>query len=338
MKAVVCRNYGSPDVLRIEEIAKPTPKDDEVLIRILAATVTAGDWRVRSLTLPTGFGLIARLVLGVFGPRQPILGSELAGVVESIGNSVTQFKIGDAVFAFTGARLGCHVEYKCMPESGAVALKPANLSFELAAALSSGGTTALHFLRRGKLKSGETILINGASGGVGTAAVQLAKHFGANVSGVCSTANVDLVKSLGADHVIDYTQVDFAKNGHCYDLIMDTAGTAPFSRSKGSLKQGGRLLRVLGGLFDMLLIPWVWMTSSKRILAGPASFGAADLRFLAGLAAAGEFTPVVDRTFPFEQIADAHRYVDTGRKKGNVIITLNRNHHAEPGATADGGT
>lgn len=322
MKAVVYRSYGSPDVLRIEEMPKPTPKDDELLIRIKAATVTAGDWRVRSLTMPTGFGLIARLVLGVFGPRQPILGSELAGVVEAIGKCVTRFKVGDAVFAFTGARLGCHVEYKCVKERGAVALKPANLSFDSAAALSSGGTTALHFLRRGKLRSGETVLVNGASGGVGTAAVQLAKHFGAFVTGVCSAANVDLVKSLGADHVIDYTQVDFTKNGQSYDVIVDAAGTAPFSRSRGSLKRGGRLLRVLSGLPDMLQIPWVWMTSTKRIIAGPAAFSSEDLRFLAGLADAGEFTPIVDRTYPLEQIAEAHRYVDTGRKKGNVIITM----------------
>jgi NADPH:quinone reductase-like Zn-dependent oxidoreductase len=334
MKAVVYRKYGSPDVLRIEEMAKPKPGDHEMLIKILAATVTAGDWRVRSLSMPTGFGLIARLILGVLGPRQPILGSELAGQVESIGKNVTQFKVGDAVFAFTGARLGCHVEYKCMPESGTVALKPANLSFDVAAALSSGGTTALSFFRRGKLRSGEEVLINGASGGVGTAAVQLAKHFGAKVTGVCSTANVGLVKSLGADHVIDYTQADFTRNGHRYDIIMDTAGTVPFSRSKGSLKEGGRLLRVLAGLPDMLRTPWVRLTGSKRLIAGPAAYGTEDLRFLAGLAQAGEFKPVVDRTFPLEQIVDAHRYVDTGRKKGNVIITMQRDHPPGPNAAA----
>lgn len=322
MKAVVCRKYGSPDVLRVEEIAKPTPRPHEVLIKVLAATVTAGDWRVRSLSMPTGFGLIARLVLGVSAPRQPILGSELAGEVEVVGKDVTQFKVGDAVFAFTGARLGCHVQYKCMPESGAVALKPNRLSFEQAAALSSGGTTALSFFRRGKIKSGETVLVNGASGGVGTAAVQLARHFGAIVTGVCSTANLDLVKSLGADHVIDYTQADFTRNGLRYDIIMDTAGTAPFSRIKGSLNKGGRLLRVLSGLPDLLQAPWVGMTDSRRIIAGPAAHCPEDLRFLGRLADAGEFTPVIDRTFPLEQIADAHRYVDTGRKRGNVIITM----------------
>lgn len=325
MNAVVCSKYGSPDVLCMEEMAKPTPKANEVLIRVLAATVTAGDWRVRSLNMPTGFGVIARLVLGVFGPRQPILGSELAGEIEAVGNNVTQFKVGDAVFAYTGASLGCHVEYKCMPESGGVALKPVKLNFDEAAAISSGGTTALYFWRRGKLAKGDTVLVNGASGGVGTAAVQLARHFGANVTGVCSTANVDLVKSLGADHVIDYTQEDFTNNGQRYDIIMDTAGTAPLARCKSSLKEGGRLLRVLGGLPDMLLAPWVSMTSSRKLISGPAGFTAEDLRFLAGLADAGEFKPIIDRTFPLEHIAEAHRYVDTGRKRGNVIITVNRN-------------
>lgn len=209
-----------------------------------------------------------------------------------------------------------------MPEDGAVVLKPPSLSYDEAAALSFGGTTALDFLRRGKLQSGERILVNGASGGVGTAAVQLAKHFGADVTGVCSTANMELVRSLGASHVIDYTKEDFTQNGETYDVIVDTVGTAPFSRSKDSLKAGGRLLMVLAGLPDMLQIPWVSMTSSKKVIAGPAAVRAEDLRFLAGLAQAGEFKPVIDRRYPFEQIAEAHRYVDTGRKKGNVIITL----------------
>ncbi len=322
MKAIVYERYGPPDVLELKELAKPTPKDNEVLIRTHATTVTAGDCRVRSLHMPVGFGLIARLVLGVSRPRQPILGSELAGKVESVGKDVNKFKIGDEVFAFTGARLGCHAEYKCMPEDGAVALKPANLTFDEAAAISSCGTTALDFFRRGKLQSGEKVVVIGASGGVGTAAVQLAKHFGADVTGVCSAANVELVRSLGVTHVIDYTREDFTQNGETYDVIVDTAGTAPFSRSKASLKEKGRLLLVLSGLPDMLQIPWVSMTSSKKIIAGPAAGRVEDLRFLAELAQAGEFRPVIDRRYPFEQIAEAHRYVDTGRKKGNVIITL----------------
>jgi NADPH:quinone reductase-like Zn-dependent oxidoreductase len=322
MKAIVYERYGPPEVLQLKEVKKPTPKDNEVLIKTHATTVTSGDWRVRSLNVPAGFGLIMRLVFGVTRPKQPILGTELAGVVETVGKNVRKFKVGNQVFAFSDAAMGCHAEYKCMPEDGAMALKPANLTYEEAAALSFGGTTALDFFRRGKLQSGEKVLVNGASGGVGTAAVQLAKHFGADVTGVCSTTNVELVRSLGASHVIDYTKEDFTQNGETYDVIIDTAGTAPFSRSKSSLKERGRLLMVLGGLPDMLRIPWVSMTSSKKVVAGPAAGRAEDLRFLAGLAEAGEFKPVIDRCYPFEQIAEAHSYVDTGRKKGNVIITL----------------
>lgn len=322
MKAIVYTEYGPPEVLKIKEIAKPIPKANEVLIKVHATTVTAGDWRVRSLDVPFGFGLLARLALGFFRPRQPILGSELAGKVEAVGKAVKKFKAGDSVVAFSGVGMGCHAEYKCMPEDGAVVLKPTNLTYDEAAALSFGGTTALDFFRRGKLKSGEHVLVNGASGAVGTAAVQLAKHLGAEVTGVCSTANVGLVKSLGANQVIDYTKEDFTKNGETYDVIVDTAGTAPFLRSKASLKENGRFLQVLGGLPDMLRAPWVSMTSNKRIIAGPAAERAEDLHFLAKLAEAGEFKPVIDRRYPFEQIVEAHRYVDTGHKKGNVIITF----------------
>jgi len=265
---------------------------------------------------------MSRLFFGVSRPRQPILGTELSGVVESVGKSASKFKVGDKVFAFSGAGMGCYAEYKCMPEDGAVALKPANLTFDEAAAMSFGGTTALNFFKRGKLQSGEKVLVNGASGGVGTAAVQLARHFGADVTGVCSAANVELVKSLGAAHVIDYTKEDFTQNGETYDVIIDTVGTAPFSRIKSSLKERGRLLLVLGTLPDLLQIPWVSMTSSKRVIGGPATERAEDLRFLAKLAEAGEFRPVIDRRYPLEQIAEAHRYVDTGRKKGNVVITV----------------
>lgn len=322
MKAIVYERYGPPDVLELREVEKPTPKVHEVLIRIHATTVTSGDWRVRSLNVPIGFRLISRLIFGLSRPKQPILGTELAGEIESVGKEVSKFKVGDKVFAFSGAGMGCHAEYKCMPEDGAVALKPANLTYDEAAALSFGGTTALSFFKRGNLQSGERVLVNGASGGVGTAAVQLAKHFGADVTGVCSTANVELVRSLGADHVIDYTREDYTKNGQTYDIIVDTAGTAPFTRSKGSLREGGRLLLVLGSLPAMLQIPWVSMTSSKKIIAGPAAERAEDLRFLAKLAEAGEFKPVIDRRYPFEQAAEAHRYVDTGRKKGNVVLLV----------------
>ena len=322
MKAMVYERYGSPDVLELRDLAKPAPKDNEILIRTHVTTVTSGDCRVRSLNVPAGFGLIMRLVFGVSRPKQPILGTELAGVVESVGKDVTKFKVDDAVFAFSDAAMRCYAEYRCMSQDGAVALKPPNLTYAEAAALSFGGTTALDFLRRGKLQSGERVLINGASGGVGSAAVQLAKHFGAHVTGVCSTANMEWVKSLGANHVIDYTKEDFTQNGETYDVIVDTVGTARFLRSKDSLKEGGRLLMVLAELPDMLQIPWVSMTSSKKIIAGPATVRAEDLRFLAELAEAGKFKPVIDRRYPFDQIATAHRYVDTGRKKGNVVIDV----------------
>lgn len=322
MKAIMYEEYGSPDVLQLKEMDKPVPRDDEILIRVHATSVTSADCRVRSLNAPTGFGLIMRLVLGVKGPRQAVLGSELAGMVESVGKNVRKFQVGDLVFAFSDFAMGCYAEYKCMPENGAVVPKPSRLTIEQAAAMSFGGTTALQFLRKAKLASGEKVLINGASGAVGTAAIQLAKHFGAEVTAVCGAANRELVRSLGADHVIDYASEDFTKNGHTYDVIADTVGTAPYSRSKCSLKENGRLLLVLASLPDMLPIPWVSMTSNKKIFAAPATGCADDLRFLADLAEKGQFTPVIDRRFPFEQIAEAHRYVDTGRKKGNVVITL----------------
>lgn len=322
MKAVVYERYGPPEVLHLKDIPKPVPKNNEILIRIYATTVTSGDHRVRMLDVPAGFGLFARLALGITRPRQPILGTELAGEIESVGKDVSKFKVGDQVFAFPGVSMGCYAEYKCIQENGPVALKPSNLTYDESTALSFGGTTALSFFRRGKLQRGERLLVNGASGAVGTAAVQIARHFGAEVTGVCSTANVELVKSLGATHVIDYTKEDFTQNGETYDVIVDTAGTAPYSRSKGSLKERGRLLIVLGGLADMLTAPWVSMTSSKRVIAGSAAERAEDVRFLGELAQAGEFKPAIDRRYPFDQIVEAHRYVDKGHKKGNVVITL----------------
>jgi NADPH:quinone reductase-like Zn-dependent oxidoreductase len=322
VKAIVYERYGPPEVLQLKEVEKPVPGDNEVLIKIHATTVTAGDRRVRSLDVPAGFGLISRLVFGISKPRKPIPGMELAGKIESVGKDVRTFKTGDRVFAFSGAGMGCYAEYRCMPENGPVVLIPPNLTYDEAAALSFGGTTALDFFRRAKLKSGEKVLVNGASGGVGTAAVQLAVHFGADVTGVCSTANMELVRSLGADHVIDYTAEDFTQNGETYDVIVDTVGTAPFSRAKGSLKERGRLLLVISGLPEMLKIPWVSMTSKKKVIAGVTAERAEDLLFLAELAGAGKFKPVIDRRYPLEQIAEAHRYVDTGRKKGNVVITV----------------
>jgi NADPH:quinone reductase-like Zn-dependent oxidoreductase len=321
VKAIVYHRFGPPDVLRLTDIPKPTPEDREVLVKVRATTVTAADWRARSLEVPQGFGLAARLVFGFSRPRRPILGMELSGDVEAVGKNVSRFKPGDPVFASTGFGMGCYVEYRCLPEDGALAPKPGNLSYEEAAAMTFGGATALRFFRSAKIQSGDEVLVNGASGACGTAAVQLAKHFGARVTGVCSTANLELVKSIGADRVIDYTKEDFTQSGDRYDIIMDTAGTAPYARSERSLKKGGRLLLVLGSLPDMLRAPWISITTDKKIVAGAGAGGAEDLRFLASLAESGQYRPVIDRRYPFEQVVEAHRYVDTGRKRGNVVLT-----------------
>ena len=322
MKAIVYERYGPPEVLELAEVEKPTPGDEEISIKVHATTVQTGDWRARSLAMPPGFGLMARLVFGVSKPRKPILGTELSGEVEAVGKNVTKFKIGDQVFAFPGASLGCHAEYKCISENGPVVMKPKNLTHGEAAALSFGGATALDFFRKGKLSSGEKVLVNGASGAVGSAAVQLAKHFGAHVTGVCSAANADLVRTLGAEKVIDYANEDFTKNGEKYDVIVDTVGTAPFSRSKHSLTENGRLLVVLGGLAELFRAPWVSMTSKMKVIAGPAGEKVEDLRLLAELAEAGEYKPVIDRRYPLEEFREAHRRVDSGHKRGNVVIAF----------------
>jgi NADPH:quinone reductase-like Zn-dependent oxidoreductase len=322
MKAVVYERYGPPEVLQVKEVEKPVPKENEILIKIHATTVTSGDRRERSLDVPPGFGLITRLVMGITRPRRAILGTELAGEIESVGTDVRKFKTGDRVFASTGLGMGCYAEYRCMPENGPVALMPPNLTYDEAAPLSFGGLTALDFFRRGKLKAGENVLINGASGAVGTAMVQLAVYFGTEVAGVCSTGNMELVRSLGAKHIIDYTNKDFTRNGETYDVIVDTVGTAPFSRVKYSLKERGRLLLVLADLPDILKIPWVSMTSNKKVIAGPAAERVEDISLLAQLAASGRFKAVIDRRYPLDRIVEAHRYVDTGRKKGNVVITV----------------
>ena len=323
MKAIVYHRYGAPNVVALAEVAKPVPKDNEVLVRIHATTVTTGDWRARSLEMPAGFNMLGRLVFGVFGPRKPILGTELAGVIEAVGPAVRRFRPGDQVFAFPGGAFGSHAEYRTMPEDGMIALKPANLSFEQAAALSFGGTTALSFLQgKAAIKAGDNVLVVGASGGVGTAAVQLAKHFGATVTGVCSTANVELVRSIGADKVIDYIRQDFAKLGETYDIILDTTGTAAFARCEPVLKPGGRLLVVLASLADSAGMNAPGKASGKKLIAGVAKERVEDLQLLATLAASGAFRPVIDRSYPLADAAEAHAYVDTGRKRGNVVLSV----------------
>lgn len=323
MKAALYHRYGPPNVVAIAEVPKPIAKPNEVLIRIRATTVTSGDWRARSLQLPPGFGFMGRLVFGILGPRQPVLGTELAGVVEAVGPAVTRFKVGDAVFAFPGARYGSHAEYRTMPEDGLIALKPANLSFEEAAALSFGGTTVLRPLRdKIGIRPGDKVLVVGASGGVGTAAVQIARHLGAEVTGVCSTVNVELVRSLGAGKVVDYTSEDFAQSGDSWDVIIDTTGSAPFARCEPVLRPGGRLLIILGSFADVAGLRRPSKVSGKTVIAEVAKITVQDLRDLAQLASIGAYRPIIDRSYPLELAAEAHAYVDTGRKRGNVVLSV----------------
>lgn len=322
MKAYVCRRYGGPEVVELVDVPKPVPKDNEVLVKIHATTVTSGDWRVRTLTMPRGFAPIARLALGITRPRQPILGTELAGVIETVGKEVTRFRPGDEVLGFPGGQMGCHAQYRVLAESGPIALKPSNLSFEQAASLCFGGSTALHFLRKAEIKAADKVLVIGASGGVGTAVVQLAKHFGAEVTGVTSGTNLDLVMSLGADAAIDYTREDFTARNETYDVIADTVAATSFARCKDALRENGRLLVIAGGMPDLLASLWVPLTGSRKVIAGPAEERPEDVQRLADLAEAGALKPVIDRRYSFTQMAEAHAYVATGRKRGSVVVSM----------------
>jgi NADPH:quinone reductase-like Zn-dependent oxidoreductase len=316
MKAVIYTKFGPPEVLHLQEVEKPTPKDNEVLIKIYATTVVKEDPDMRA---SPGFN-------GFLKPRNPILGQELAGEIDSIGKDVTRFKPGDQVFGFD--MFGAYAEYKCMPENGALAIKPVNLSYEEAASIPNGALTALPFLRdKGKIQSGQTVLIYGASGSVGAAAVQLAKYYAAEVTGVCSTTNLEWVKSLGADQVIDYTQEDFTENGKTYDIIFDTVGKRSFSECKGSLTNKGIYLATVPTPVIMLQSLWTAKSGGKKIKFAatglrPASEKIKDLVFLTELIEAGKIKPVIDRRYPLEQMAEAHRYVEHGHKKGNVVITV----------------
>jgi len=321
MKAAVCRHYGSPDGITIETWPTPVPGAHDVLIRVRASTVTSADWRIRSQRMPYGFGIAGRLAFGMSSLRQPILGSELAGDIVEIGAAVHNFAVGDAVVAFSGAKLGAHAEYCCLRADAVIVRKPPTLSYETAAALPFGGTTALDFFRRGALRTGDRVLINGASGTVGSAMVQLAVSAGAEVTAVCSGSNADAMQQLGAAHVVDYTRVDFAEEGRSFDVIADTVGNAPYSRVRHVLTSHGRLLLVLATLPEMLRAPWVNTTSRHRIVAGPAAERVDDVRTLVEMAVDGRFTPLIDSRFTFDEIAAAHARVETGRKRGSVVIT-----------------
>jgi NADPH:quinone reductase-like Zn-dependent oxidoreductase len=325
VKAILHTQYGAPDLLQLKEMDKPAPKDNEVLIAIHATTVSTGDCNVRNFTFVTKSMLpIAKLMFGIRKPwKARVLGTELAGEVERAGKDVTRFKTGDRVVASTGAAGGGHAQYACLSETGAVAIKPDSLSWEQAVAIPFGANTALYFLRDlGKIRAGQDLLIIGASGAIGSAGVQLAKHFGVKVTGVCSGANVELVTALGADGVIDYTREDFTKSANTYDLIFDVVGATTFDRCRRSLKPNGVFLQNIMELSDIVWVLWTSITGGKKIKGGVAIGNMANMGLITALAAAGKLKPVIDRSYPLEQIAEAFKYVEQGHKKGNVVITV----------------
>jgi NADPH:quinone reductase-like Zn-dependent oxidoreductase len=322
MKAAVYDRYGPPEVLHLTEVPKPEPRDDEVLIRVRASTVSAPDFRCRSFTVPRTYWLPARLALGVFKPRQRILGAELSGEVEATGKYVTRFRKGDQIFAATVGKFGGYAEYACLPENGVIARKPANMTFEEAAAVPVGARAALHFLKKANLQPGQKVLVYGASGSVGTFAVQLAKYHDTEVTAVCSGANLDLVRSLGADYAIDYATQDFSAQGPIYDVIFVAVDKAKFADSMRALKPGGIFLDATTPVRTAHM-RWAALTTDKTIVTGEHPPATADaLDFLRGLIEAGKLRSAIDRTYPLEQIVEAHRYVDLGHKKGNLVVTI----------------
>ena len=333
MKAIVYTEYGPPEVLHLEEMERPAPKDNEIRVRVHATSVNYGDLTARNFKdiSPGKFNMlllflfIAKLSFGVSKPKIAILGSEFAGEVESAGKDVKAFKPGDQVFGYLGQSMGAYAEYLCMPEDGCVAIKPANMTYEEAAVAPYGPIMALSLLRKVNLQPGQKILINGASGGIGSAAVQIAKYFGAEVTGVCATPRLEFVKSLGADKVIDYTKEDFTRSGETYYLIFDVLGKSSFSRCRSSLKPGGRYLLASFKMKQLFQMLWTSMTGSQKVICTIAPGSVEDLRSVKELIEAGKIKSIIDRRYPLEQTAEAHRYVENGHKKGNVVITMDHN-------------
>ena len=328
MKAIIWTRYGPPEVLKLRDVEKPTPKNNEVLIKIHATTVTAGDSETRGLQFPIYLSLALRLWIGFFKPKEnTIPGTELAGEIEAVGKDVRNFNVGDQVFGSAGTDFGANAEYICIPAEpgdmeGGVAIKPANMTFEEAATVPFGGRDALHFIRKGKLEPGQKILINGAGGSIGTFAVQLAKLEGLEVTAIDSGPKLEMLQSIGADHVIDYTREDFTQNGVVYDVIFDVVGTLSLSKSAKSIKEDGTWLLANPLRGQIFTGPWTRLTSSKKVVLETASGTVEDLDYLRGLIEAGKLITVIGRSYPLEQIVEAHRYVDTGQKMGNLVITV----------------
>ena len=337
MKAVIYTEFGPPEVLHTSEVEKPVPKDNEVLIRVYATPVSYGDLTARNFKnissrefhMPLPLLLPMRMYFGFNKPKINILGSEFAGVIESAGKNVKLYKEGDQVIGYLGQRMGAYAEYLCMPEDGSMAIKPSNMTYEQASAVPYGAIMATSLLRKGNLQSGHKVLINGASGGIGSAAVQLARYFGAEVTGVCATPRLDYVKSLGADKVIDYTKEDFTQNGETYNLIFDILGMSSFSHCKSSLNQNGIYLLASFKMTPLIQMLWTRIVGGKKVICAMASEKPEDLVFIKDLVEAGKFKSIIDKCYPLEQTAEAHRYVEQGHKKGNVIITLGHNNKTQ---------
>lgn len=328
MKAIIWTKYGTPDGLKLQEVEKPSPEADQVLVKIMAATVTAGDCEMRRLQIPLGLSFPIRMYAGFLKPKRiSILGQELAGEIEEVGKNVTSFQVGDQVFGTTGFGFGAYAEYICLPgepgdAEGVLSAKPVNLTFEEAAAIPTAGLEALHYLREGKAQPGKKVLIIGGGGSIGTFSIQLAKHFGADVTGVDNTEKLELMRSLGADQVIDYTKTDYTNSGETYDLIIDMVGRKSVSRRLKLLKQDGIYFLAYARILDVVLSIWTSLTSSKKLIISSSKQNKEDLNILKGLIDSGELRSIIDRSFPLDQVAEAHRFVESGLKKGNVAISI----------------